>query len=181
MNLTTTRKPGSTRPAVARRSVLYVQRVAELTGKTARQRATTTRRRSAFRKPTIPAPFKRMARRAIAEAHHLRPDLGGFGACAARDGAVNPLDVEAVHPLDVEQVATCIAFIQRGPVAARKSRGSTSTYGWKHLAERWGGAMGFCGYVTNGAFICACLYLRVPLGPQHGPNHWPFIEYAGAP
>jgi hypothetical protein len=59
-------------------------------------------------------------------------------------------------------IATAIAFVKlcqpiKNPVL--------TSYGLKHVAERWGERNGMEPYVANGEFIVAAIYLGVPVKP----------------
>jgi hypothetical protein len=64
----------------------------------------------------------------------------------------------------VGEVATALLFLVAGPVKMLRAvpRDASSSYGWKHTAESWGELAGLASYVSNGAFIVAAEYFRVP-------------------
>ena len=71
------------------------------------------------------------------------PELTGFGL--GGEGAIEP-----------EQVQTCIEWLLAHDALDRRKTINTkfTSYGLKHMVERATGQ-----YVSNGAFICAALYL----------------------
>lgn len=71
------------------------------------------------------------------------PDLTGFGF--GGEGAIDP-----------EEVQTCIEWLLAHDALNRRKTINTkiNSYGWKHIVERAKNR-----YVSNGAFICAALYL----------------------
>jgi len=62
----------------------------------------------------------------------------------------SPLENRSIGP-DPLQVDLCIEFIQKYLQPAKKLH-RRSSYGWKHVVERWAET-----YITNGAFIMAAL------------------------
>jgi hypothetical protein len=78
----------------------------------------------------------------------------------------NGLAGERHDPLDRRCVATALAFILCGPVRRVQLVRGRGSYSLKHDAERWGRLIGFEPYVSNGDFIAAASYLKVPLRPD---------------
>lgn len=81
----------------------------------------------------------------------------GFGLYPIGEPLVDRRDVlrreraKMLEPNVVEQVADAIRFLDAAGRQKMLNRRSTS-YGWKHVAERWVGR-----YISNGAMIAAAL------------------------
>jgi hypothetical protein len=55
-----------------------------------------------------------------------------------------------------DQVFTAVMFLSQ---FRPTKRGTYDSYFLKHAAERWGGKVGLCSYISNGALIAAALCL----------------------
>jgi hypothetical protein len=125
---------------------------------------------------TIPADYLERAEVAINLIRELYPTLGAFGWITSHWQA-DRTDPEP-HPFNVEQVATSMMFVEEGPVKwTRAAR--WSSYEAKHVAEDWGKALGFSGYISNGNFIAGCLGVgistRHPAGSTNSKVSLKFI------
>jgi hypothetical protein len=85
------------------------------------------------------------------------PDLGsnGFGDPRYPFFAISTDEVE---------IATAIAFLRQCTPIQTPNH---SSYGLKHLAERWGESVGQSAYVSNGALLVAAVYLDFVVRRRH--------------
>jgi hypothetical protein len=65
-------------------------------------------------------------------------------------------------PIQPDQVLTAMAFLR---MFTPTKRAYCSSYTLKHAAENWGGKLGLCSYVSNGALILAALMLGLVVRP----------------
>ncbi|MCA1453980.1 hypothetical protein I6F35_12235 [Bradyrhizobium sp. BRP22] len=93
-----------------------------------------------------------------AEPRYRFPHFGANGFYPGRG--------RAPSPLQPEQIATAMAFLQ---MFRPTKHGTLSSYFLKHAAENWGGKIGLCSYVSNGALILAALMLGLVVEP-HRPD-----------
>jgi hypothetical protein len=115
---------------------------------------------------TIPERYLIAATKALAFVNEHYPRLSANGWPYRYGERMAPMD-----PIEVPHIATCLAFIENGPVKLLKSLRGEGSYTGKHSAEHWGARVGFEPYVTNGAFISACLSLELPCKEMLGtPN-----------
>lgn len=84
------------------------------------------------------------------------PDLTGFGF--GGQGDINP-----------DEVQICVEWLLAHDALERRKTINTgrNSYSWKHVVERSKGQ-----YVSNGAFICAALYLgyKIKRADNKNPN-----------
>jgi hypothetical protein len=70
--------------------------------------------------------------------------------------------------IEVDQVVTALTFLRLG---VRTKRTIQCSYALKHQAEDWGALNGLSSYVSNGALICAAIYLGLSVVPRpENPN-----------
>jgi len=91
---------------------------------------------------------------AIEEVLKEYPNLTGFGF--GGDGKIDP-----------NQVQACIEWLLAHDALDRRKTINTrcSSYGWKHVVEKDKST-----YISNGAFICAALYLKYRM-KRAGPTN----------
>lgn len=103
------------------------------------------------------------------------PDLCAWGL------AVEPLrrrnGVRTKVPIDPEEFETCVDWLARCTLRKTVNLELGTSYGLKHQVERWAGR-----YVTNGAFIAAVIFLRIPFKCHpESPNIKVAISSKGLP
>lgn len=105
------------------------------------------------------------------------PDLNanGFRASSKQLGYVDRHEEwreELRGKRSLKGVATSIAYVDECHRFGKSTVPNENSYSMKHAAERWGRVNGLSPYVSNGAFIAAAIFRRVPIEykPEWGPN-----------
>ncbi|MCK1677763.1 hypothetical protein [Bradyrhizobium sp. 150] len=91
------------------------------------------------------------------ELRHRFPRFGANGLYPGRQGEPSPIQPD--------QVLTAVAFLR---MFTPTKRAYYSSYYLKHAAKNWGGRVGLCAYVSNGALILAALMLGLVIKPYRG-------------
>ena len=118
-------------------------------------------------------PFDPVA--AITGVMEVEPDLSTCGYRAFGRDRLRPDQFERYREKmtsaeSVEEFVHARAFLQANGIPI-KGFGSLTSYGWKHIAERWTNpATGEARYVSNGMFIAAALSLGYRTKRDDGPN-----------
>ena len=95
----------------------------------------------------------------------LRPDLQYHG--------FNYKEHRTYGKLDVREVSICLQWIEANKQYITKSvRKDHSSYGWKHVVERWVRSHNYPAYVSNGSFIAAAYVYGLKVQKIGGPNAW---------
>ena len=98
----------------------------------------------------------------------------GWGHDGLAGGGRDPAAARAamLTPWGVEQFIRAAQWLDLVPRRATVNRDTTS-YGWKHVAERWHERRSTVGrgYISNGMFLAACLATGRRIEPKHrSPN-----------
>ncbi|MBD1912870.1 MULTISPECIES: hypothetical protein [unclassified Leptolyngbya] len=69
-----------------------------------------------------------------------------------------------------EQLFTALCYLAKLTPTKAITDKQRSSYHWKHRAEKWGKAQGFCPYVSNGVFILAAKMKGFPTKGMGNPT-----------
>ena len=99
----------------------------------------------------------------ILKAFKLEPKISYAGYYATVQEARDNRE-RLLMPRGISEVQRSVDWIRTQKIGKRIGRNSYSSYGFKHVVEKWSGEMKNPDpYVSNGAFLVACVIEKVPI------------------